>query len=103
MKMKQETTLQQEFTIQLDGGVFWQYVDGEDSQVPMSANMLDSLANGFKWSMAVQGSGQRKRHARSVMTASIGTMLDNVRAELKADCNARVYCVTPDVEVLFVC
>lgn len=96
--------IKQEFFVQVDGNEFWQYSNATgDSQEVIQIAKLDEIANGFKWSMAVKGTKQRVRHSRSVMTNSIAAMLDYVKAELKADPNAKVYCLTPDIEVCFTC
>ena len=95
------------FVIQYDSGEFWQYQTDEhgkeDCQWKINTSRLNSITDGFKWSMCVQGTNQRKRHARSVMTMTINAMLDYVKAELQADPDAKVYCNTPDVEVCFIC
>lgn len=99
-----QQSYKQEFFVQVEGNEFWQYSDNTDeSQEVIQINKLDEIANGFKWSMAVKGTKQRVRHSRSVMTNSIAAMLDYVKAELQADANAKVYCITPDVEVCFTC
>lgn len=95
------------YIVQYDSGEFWQYQTDEqgdeDCQWLIDTRRLNTLANDFKWSMCVQGTNQRKRHARSIMTITINAMLDYVKAELQADPNAKVYCNTPDVEVCFIC
>lgn len=98
-------TTKHEFSIQYDDGKFWKDTVSGDSQVQMESllefDVMDKLADGFKWSMAVKGKGQRKRHNRSVMTQSVVAMLDYVKWELKQDAQATVYVLTPDVEIIF--
>lgn len=91
----------QRFHILYDDGEFWQWHEDYDSQIPAEFNVIDKLANGYKWSMSVQGKGQRKRHTRSIMTSSIWAMLESVKFELSRDAWANVYVLTPNVEVYF--
>lgn len=94
----------QSFVIQYDYPNFWEYsANGSDEQTLLDVSAMDKLANGYRWSMSVQGSGQRKPHCRSGMTLSLHAMLPVVAHELKNDPNAKVYVLTPDVELLFIC
>jgi hypothetical protein len=91
-----------EYAIQLDDGQFWKTSNNGNSQEKANFAHFDSIANGFKWSMAVVGGTKRKLTFKSVTAKSIYAMLDYVVAELKADCTATVVCMTPDVEITFI-
>lgn len=96
----------QSFSVQYDNPEFWlNYVDQENelAQEIVNWTLIDAMAKGYKWSMAVKGRGQRKFHSRSVMANSVYAMLDSVKAELSLDSDAVVVLLTPDFEVVISC
>jgi hypothetical protein len=92
------------FDIALDSGEFFQRCTdeaGKEYEIAAPFKAYDELANGFKWSMSVKHKGQRKYHAKSVVTASVYGLLDYVRAEFVGGASAQVMLQTTDVELNF--
>lgn len=92
-----------QFTVQYDGGTFWLYNAAQDEQTSFDYRVFDILQPRAKWSIAVLNKGKRARRCMSPMTNSISALLDHVIDQLSKDCEAKVFCLTPEIEVCFIC